>query len=215
MVYSMNVQPEWGFGPKVDWEGQDAPARFIPALAPVNDGGVNGDSYDAGLPVDGDNFPKWVKWSDPNGNPVPDFDNGPFLNVSEKAKAVIESLEPSIHQFFPVEYRAHNGKGHGTRYWFVVCNRLDSVDREHTTMVLRRGLEWRPARDLVRRGEEIPPHIDPTVPPRLVFNLGAIGQTHIWVDKHLGGQRYISVFAARTFASAGLTGIRPSAEESI
>jgi hypothetical protein len=215
MVYGLNVKPEWGFQPKVNWEGEKEPARPIPALNPVNDGGVCGDSFNGGLPVDGSNFPKWVKWRDPNGNPVPDFDKIPYLNVSEKAKRLIESLEPSVHQFFPVEYQDMKGEFRETRYWFVSCNRIDSVDREHTTMVLRKGLEWRPARDMVRRGEEIPSHIDPAQPPRTVFNLKAIGDKHVWVDKHLSGQRYISDAAAKAFANAGLTGIRPSKQESI
>lgn len=209
MVYGLNVQPEWGFGPKVNWEGQDEyPARAIPALNPVNDGGVNGDSYHAGLPVDGANFPKWVKWSDPNGNPVPDFDGGPFLNVSEKAKAVIESLEPDVHQFFPVEYHDHKGKSHGTRYWFVPCNRLDTVDRNHTNMVLLDGLQWTSPKNVLRMGESLPPNIDSTKPSKYVFNLAAIGDHHIWRDKHIGGGPWISDKMADALTGAALTGLR-------
>jgi hypothetical protein len=209
MVYGLNVQPEWGFGPKVDWEGQDEyPARAIPALNPVNDGGTSGDSYLGGIPVDGTNFPKWVKWSDPNGNPVPDFDGGPFLNVSEKAKAVIESLEPGVHQFFPVEYEDHKGNSFGTRYWFVVCNRLDSVDRDHTNMALRKGWEWTAPKTFLRRGEPLPEHLDPSKPAKPVFNLKAIGDKHFWVDKHISSSVWLSDRGAELLQSEGLTGIR-------
>lgn len=31
------------------------------------------------------------------------------LNMSEKAKRVIESFEPGVHQFFPVEYQDKTG----------------------------------------------------------------------------------------------------------
>lgn len=214
MVYGLNVSLEWGFDPKVDWDGKGGPPPVIPALNRANDGGVGG-GRSGGMPVDGTNFPKWVKWSDPNGNPIPDFDQTPMLNISDKARRIIESLEPGVHQFFPVEYQHHKGQDIGTRYWFVICNRIDSVDREHTTFVLRKGLEWASARDLVRRGEAIPDHIDPTAPARMLFNLKAIGEKHLWVDKHLAGQRYISDAAAEAFAAAGLTGIRPSKEESV
>lgn len=207
MVYGLNVKPEWGFDPKVSWEGQEAP-RPIPALNPVNDGGVNGDGYFAGLPVDGTNFPKWVRWSDPNGNPVPDFDRVPFLSVSEKAKGVIESLEPGVHQFFPVEYQDKDGNFTETRYWFVPCNRIDSVDHDHTTMVLGKFGYWRPVQDLVRRGEPLPPNADPTKPSKYVFNRRQIGDRHIWRDKHIGNSVWLSDQAAARFKSEGLTGVR-------
>lgn len=208
MVYSLNVKPEWGFDPKIDWEGKGNPLR-IPALQPANDGGVTGDGHHAGLPVDGTNFPKWVRWSDPNGNPVPDFDPIPYLNVSEKAKQVIESLEPGVHQYFPVEYQDKKGNFTGIRYWFVPCNRIDSVDREHSNMVLVDGLQWTPPKDLVRRGEPLPPNVDASRPAAFVFNLKAIGDRQIWRDKHIGGAAcLISDAMAELFKSEGLTGLR-------
>jgi hypothetical protein len=208
MVYGLNVKPEWGFDPKVDWEGKEEP-RAIPALNPANDGGVTGDGYHAGLPVDGSNFPKWVRWSDPNGNPVPDFDQVPFLSVSEKAKQVIESLEPDVHQFFPVEYQDKKGNFTAVRYWFVPCNRIDSVDREHSNMVLLDGRQWTPPKDLVRMGEPLPPNVDPDKPAEFVFNLNAIGSRYIWRDKHIGGATcFISDAMAELFKKEGLTGLR-------
>lgn len=206
MVYGLNVQPEWIAHPKIEiLEGGDGP---IPALKPVKDGGVGGASRTGGVPVDGANFPKRVSWTDPHGNPVPDFDATPHLNVSERAKQIIESVEPGIHQFFPVAYVV-NGQSDGIRYWFVPCNRIDSLDRDHTTMVLRKGNIWRPASDLVRRGEAIPPHIDPTQPAKMVFNLKAIGNRHIWSDKHIGGAGYfISDKMADAFREVGLTGLQ-------
>jgi hypothetical protein len=208
MVYGLNVQNEWGFGPKVNWEGEDGPHPIIPALNPANDGGVNGDSYHAGLPVDGTNFPKWVKWTDPNGNPVPDFDQAHFTSVSEKAREVIESLEPGVHQFFPIEYQNHKGKSWDTRYWFIVCNRLDSIDREHSNMVLLDGWEWTSLKNVLRMGEPLPANVDPAKPSKLVFNLKQIGDKHFWVDKHISTSVWLSDRAAELFQSEGLTGIR-------
>jgi hypothetical protein len=209
MVYGLNVQNEWGFGPKVDWEGQDEkPTRQIHVLNYVSDGGVNGKGVHAGRPVDGTNFPKWMRWGEPGGNPVPDFDNSFYVNVSEKAKAVIESLEPGVHQFFAFECTNTKTKVEETRYWFVVCNRLDSVDREHSNMVLLDGWEWRGIKDLIRRGTPLPDYVDPAKPSKLVFNLKVIGDKHFWVDKHISSSVWLSDRAAELIQQQGLTGIR-------
>lgn len=208
MVYSLNVRPEWGFDPKRDWDGKNDPARRILALDPVDDGGVVWNSHNSGVPVDGGNFPRWVRWADPNGNPVPDFDSIPYLSVSERAKQAIESLEAGVHQFFPVDYQDSNGRHTSTRYWFVPCNRIDSADRDHTNMVLRKGLEWCPPKDMLRRGEPIPSNVDPGKPSKLVLNLAAIGDHHIWRDKHITSSQFISDAMASIFQQEGLTGIR-------
>lgn len=213
MVYSLNVRPEWGFDPKRDWEGKDQPSRRISALNPVDDGGVVWDSHNSGVPVDGANFPKWVRWTDPNGNPIPDFDNVPFLSVSDKAKQIIEALEPGVHQFFPVEYQDGQGRITGVRYWFVPCHRIDSVDRKHTNMVLRKGLEWTPAKDMLRRREPVPDNVDPSKPSKLVLNLAAIGDRQVWRDKHISSSLFISDAMASQFKAEKLTGLRLDGSE--
>lgn len=207
MAYGLYVYPEWGYYPKVEpLDGFDGP---IDAINPVNDGGVGWSGRTGGVPVDGKHFPKHVRWADPNGNPVPDFDRTPALNVSERAKRVIEELEPGVHQFFPVEYVNAKGEFLEVRYWLVVANRRDGMDREHTNMVLMHGQVWRPADYMVSRGEPIPPHIDPSAPSRLVFNLKAIGDAHLWVDKHLDSPSvWLSDAAAERFTAEKLTGLR-------
>lgn len=209
MVYVLNVQPEWGFEPKRNWDGEDGTAPPIPVLHLVDDGGVSSDSYHAGLPVDGGNFPKWVRWSDPGGNSVPDFDNTPFLSVSEKAKATIEQLEPGVHQFFPVEYRDKDGRPSSIRYWFVPCNRIDSVDRSRSNMVLRHGRQWMSPKNASRLGEILPGNVDVGKPAAYVFNLKAIAGRHIWRDKHIGGATcFISDAMGDAFKLANLTGLK-------
>jgi hypothetical protein len=54
--------------------------------------------------------------------------------VSEKFRKVIEGFEPGIHQFVPVNIVWKDGERAGDYYWFFCCNRLDSMDREKTTM---------------------------------------------------------------------------------
>lgn len=207
MAYGLNVKPEWGYYPKVETlDGYEGP---ISALSPVNDGGVGWSGRTGGVHVDGAHFPTRVKWADPNGNPAPDFDSTPDLNVSERARRVIEDVEPSVHQFFPVEYVDSKGAFLENRYWLVIGNRLDAMDRERTNMVLRKGKVWRPADYMVSRGEEIPAHINPEEPAKLVFNAEAIGGAHLWVDKHIDGHvAWLSDFLGERLLAEKLTGLR-------
>ncbi|MGH6617651.1 imm11 family protein [Sphingomonas sp.] len=56
--------------------------------------------------------------------------------------------------------------------------------------------------------DDIPPHIDPSMPPKLVFNRSQIGSSHIWRDKHIdiGGPFIFDDFAA-ALRSSDLTGL--------
>jgi hypothetical protein len=201
MVYGLNVKPEWGYYPKVETLNGDvakAPSIIVP------DDGVG----TGGFPRETANLPKRVKWMDPNDNPVPDFDTTPMLNVSERVKQLVESLEPGIHQFVPVEYLDRKGNFLEKRYWFVVCNRIDSLDRERTTMLFVPGQGWMNPIVANRLGETIPPHINIKEPARLVFNLAQIGSVHLWHDKFLGSSEFISDKMAEAFLAAGITGLR-------
>jgi hypothetical protein len=54
---------------------------------------------------------------------MPDFEDSYFINISERAKALIEQLEPGRHQFLPIDYERKNGTLVERRYMFVICNR--------------------------------------------------------------------------------------------
>lgn len=210
MVYGLNVKPVWGYYPKVEvQDGDTATAKSII----VSDSGVG----TGGFPKETAGLPKRAIWKDPNGNPVPDFDQTPMLNVSERAKQVIEDLEPGVHQFVPVDYFDAKGNFLESRYWFVVCNRIDSLDREHTTMALSLPMEeWCTIKDAQRWGIPIPPHLDPDQPSKMVFSLSQIGSAQMWHDKFLGsGSRWISDRMADALTSAMLTGIAPAKAEAV
>ena len=54
--------------------------------------------------------------------------------VSGKMRDVIEQLEPGVHQFQPVELIWMEDDSHAADFfWFNPCNRVDGMDREHTT----------------------------------------------------------------------------------
>jgi hypothetical protein len=213
MVYGLNVKPEHGY--YVDFDPLDGDVRNIKLLDETPDDGVHprGRAFAAGRAVDPTNVPTKVQWKDRQRHAVPDFDNGPFLNVSARAKALIEQFEPGVHQFLPVEFVDIDGKHLEDRWFFVVCNRLDTIDRQHVQgFLLWRGKMWTPIDDYVRdMPEEIPPGYDTSQKPRLVFNRAQIGGAHFWCDKHLGSDGpFISDAVAAAVKASPLSGLRLS-----
>ena len=115
---------------------------------------------------------------------------GQFL-VNDKFKDIVEGLEPGVHQFFPMELYVGD-EYQRTDYFFNICNRLDTMDREQSFPINARGF-YRP-----QEGE----------PHRLVFSTAKIGNHHAWRDKCVpGGAAYISNELAQSLQDAGITGI--------
>lgn len=213
MVFGLNVRPVYGHYPRVESLDDrfdkhfSLKPKFRPE-PPMKDGKMDYGAMRRELP-------NRMKWKDTAGRQIPDFDQTPTLNVSERAKAVIESVEPGVHEFEPVEYEYSRGGRTETRFWLRIGNKIDTLDREHTNMVLHLG-NWRPAADLVRLGIPIPQNVDPNAPPKMVFNLAQVGNAHIWHDKHLSsGSRWISDRMAQAFLDAGLTGIEPGQADAV
>ncbi|WP_432283705.1 hypothetical protein SLT36_17615 [Aminobacter sp. BA135] len=119
-----------------------------------------------GRPVEATYIPTTIELTGPK-RPIPDIYDAFVLTVSAKVKDVIESLEPGVHQFFPIEYVWNDGSHAADRFWFVPCNRLDTVDRAKTTF------EFRNVWFLDGSKNE------------LVFNRSQIGNHHVWIDKFI------------------------------
>lgn len=151
-------------------------------------------------------MPTRIRWLDRRRHAVPDFDNGLVDNVSDRAMALIEAHEPGVHQFLPIDYSDVDGAPFGRRHALIVCNRIDSLDREHTTMVLHRGRVWQPATDL--DPADRPPGCDISVPAKLVFSARQIGDTQLWWDRHLRNGPFLSDWLAGALKTSGLTGLR-------
>ena len=96
--------------------------------------------------------------------------------VSSKFRDLVERFEPGIHQFIPVDvYLPSRTDPIETYYWFNVGQRLDSVDREHTTY--RWDLDWTKENGFwSKRGVS---------DAKLVLSTARIGAHHIWVDPHV------------------------------
>lgn len=214
MIYGLNVRPVYNPYPSV--ESMDdrfgkhftLKKQFQPPL-PMKDGKVDFGAIKRVLPMK-------MKWKDSAGRQIPDFDQTPTLNISERVKQLIEEIEPGVHQFEPVEYTYSRGGRTEMRYWLKMGNKIDGLDHEHTTMVLSEGIQWVPPRDLLRRGLPIPPGIDPEQKPRLVFNLAKIGDKQMWNEPLLNsGNVFMTDRLAQAFRDAELTGIELSEFDSV
>jgi hypothetical protein len=189
-------------------EALDGDPRRVELVDPSPDGGVPLDGayvFVAGRPVVPEFMPRRMRWRDPQGRPIPDFEDGLILSVSSRARGLIETLEPGAHQFLPVRFEDAAGGSIEQRYFLIVCNRIDSVDREHTTMLLWQGEVWQPAHLLPR--DDLPPGFDASVEPRLVFSLSRIGRHHLWRDKHLRQGPFVSAMLADALTESGMTGL--------
>lgn len=168
-----------------------------------------------GRRVRAEHVPTEMVWSGPAGKGIPDFDDSYFLNVSERARAAIEAVEPDVHQFLPVDYFDGAGAPIERRYVFVVCNRVATVDPLRTTLILFRGM-WLPASDLeLDFPEAIPAGFDRTLPAKVVFSEARAAGVHFWIDKNLLNQTFMSNAAAEALGAAGLSGLAIVERESV
>lgn len=161
--------------------------------------------------------PTRIEWQE-NG-PVPDVQTQHgMIVVPERFREIVEQFEPGVHQFLPVTYVDRDHSHMADRFYFVAGNRVDSVDREHTKMVLSKGHLWRPVKDLIRlnRFNEIPEGFDVEASPKIVFNNAQIGNRHVWSDKFLplNGPK-VSDPLAEALLAQEFTGIALSAAESV
>lgn len=87
--------------------------------------------------------------------------------VNDRFKDIVESIEPDVHQYFPVDVVWEDGTLAQKMYLFNICNRLDAVSREASTAELRKGRMWEPSTG------------------KMVFSTTRVGDHHIWIDRHI------------------------------
>ena len=209
----------WGLSIKTPYlinigaEPLDGDFQKVDVIDRTPDGGALPGGVGSGRPVNAEHVPTKMRWGDARYK-IPDFNRSWCINVSERAKKLIDHYEPNTHQFFPVEYYNKSGKLLESRYFMVVCNRIDSLDHDKTTMVFIRdnhGSYWLPVFDLVARSRQhlIPPHLQHDTKSKLVFNRAQIGSHKIWRDKYLleGNGPWISDELATALKTSDLTGL--------
>ena len=132
-----------------------------------------------------------------------------FLIVPETFRAILEELEPGVHQFFPLtlEWKdgtpIERGAGRGrspdgnVRYWFNPCNRIDGVDPVNTTWL--RSAIWKSLNPNLAPGEE----------PKLVFSRALVGDRHAWIEKLIAHSLplYISTAFGDRLRETNVTGL--------
>jgi hypothetical protein len=183
-------------------------AELVEVEDPTPDGGLYmtyGRALVSGRRVKLDHIPKQMK--EHGGGVLADYTSSySLLCVSDKFKAVVEAIEPGVHQFIPFEIVGTRKRHVADRWFMVVCNRLDTVDREHTTMVLKNSVVWRQASEVP--SEQWPPHIDSNTPGELFLSLSQIGNHHLWYDKHLGDDHPLaSDVLVEALKTSGVTGV--------
>ncbi len=121
-----------------------------------------------------------------------DFEGQFVATVNDRFRRLIEEIEPGIHQFEPVRYIGRDDELLEERWFWQVCNRLDTVDRERSNGEIRR-VTYGP-----RKG----------VPMRVVFNLEAIGRAKFWCDKHYTPGRLITDEVHERLIAERVTGLQ-------
>ena len=188
-------------------------ANFAETMAPGI--GPIGDASASGFRVKAETLPKKMRYDD--ARPPLDFDATEALQfVSPRAKALIERFEPGVHQFEPIEYVRSDGTHVADMFVFIVCRRLDTMDRAHTNMILYDNLRWLPAKSVRRYDPNlVPPGTDLEAPARAVFNLGQIGDAGIWRDTHITPTIYASDAIVDAIKAEGLTGFGGGPQEAV
>jgi Immunity protein family (Imm11) len=143
----------------------------------------------AGRAVKPDHVPTRAQWASKRYSPPDVVFSRKMYFVSEAFKDIIERHEPSVHQFFPVEFLYKDGSFARQMYFFNICTRLDGMDRERATAQLRKGIAFDP-----RTGD-------------FLFSLKQIGDAHAWVDKHVIFGNFLSSTVVDEMKQQGLTGI--------
>ena len=209
-VYYVDTKPVLPH--RVNQVPMDGDMNNVRAIDQTPDGG--GRSFKgvhAGRHCDTSQFPSKVEWQGPSDHLiVGDFNTGEagVLHVSGRAKDFIDSIEPGVHQFVPFTLICADAPL-ADRYWWVIGNRIDSVDRQHSNYVLLGGRMWRTGRNVAESfPDHLPPDADVEATPTLVFSEPQIAGVHVWRDKFLDtGGPLASDFFARFVQDAGLSGV--------
>lgn len=190
MVWMINYQPKPNSWPDARHVGGDTDRMELEDA--TLDGGVNivGARYASGRRLRTENAPTEVVWL--SCRKLQDLESTRMGNVSVRLRELIEDIEPGVHQFIPIPFVSRRGEALGTRWFWQVCNRLDTVHRDRTNWQLS-GPSWRPPKD---SGST------------LIFDVARIGRHSFWHDKYLINGPFISDEAKAQFCEAGMTGLR-------
>ncbi len=105
--------------------------------------------------------------------------------VSPKLKALIEQLDPDVHQFEPVTLTWKDRSVAGEWFWFIPARRLKSLKEDQLNPPLHPTGTWYPIDPVTKE------HVDHDK-LRIVFDKTKIGDAVIWCDPALVGRIFVS-----------------------
>ena len=109
--------------------------------------------------------------------------NGRIIAVNAALKAVIERLEPGVHEFFPFELRMPKGKTYPSQYYILrVCQYFDALSRADS---LDGAVEDRPIYGTDRTRTDLRDKSKKTI-TGLAFRQSVFGSAHLWRDRSFG-----------------------------
>lgn len=169
-------------------------------------------SYLLGRPVLLQNVPTKLAWMS-KASPDDYFTAHSFPCVSDRFRKIIEHLEPSVHQFFPLEVVDRRNERVADYWLWVVCQRIDSLDRTETTMVLYNNSVWLTPEDAY--ADQVDAEKYKNIKSKIVFNSSQIAGRHFWRDSFLIQGLWCSGAAAELIQEAGLVGIELVPKETV
>jgi hypothetical protein len=150
--------------------------------------GIGTNKQNSGRPVDPSSVPTAILW--PANRKTQDFENLFVRTVSDRFRLLIEEIEPQVHQFLTLGYFNRTGELFEWRWFWQICNRVDSVFSDRPGWKLDRGL-WRY------------PHDD-----RYIFDVKKSCLCHFWHEKHILSGILMSEFAMARLNEEDISGFK-------
>ncbi|MEM9015040.1 MAG: DUF1629 domain-containing protein [Pseudomonadota bacterium] len=168
--------------------------------SPIAGGGV----FRSGYPAKPETVPTMAQFIK-NPKKIPDiFGSAGVKLVSDSVKHTIESLEPNIHRFYPIDLYWVNGESAERRWALNICQRIDGVDKEKSSL-----WESRYPVDKPRVGGKLSALMLDHKHKRLVLSASQISGHHLWYDKYYSGMAaFLSDDLMAAFKAAKVTGAR-------
>jgi hypothetical protein len=164
--------------------------RYLRLKDPTPDGGANIPTSpgDSGRPVLPGSVAKVVQF--PANRKIQDLEALFQYTVSERLKDLIEEIEPEVHQFVKVKFVSKSSKVLENRWFWQICNRIDSIYGSRSGWHMDRGIWLHPA----------------SSPP--IFDNTKIGSAQFWREKHYNTGMMLSEEAVARFNENDISGFQ-------
>lgn len=190
-------------------------ANFGEAIKPG--AGPIGEYAHSGYRVSTDYLPTKMRYDDAPPPPLDIERLSALTFCSDGFRQLVERLEPGVHQFEPIEYVRSDGSHVADMYVFFICQRLDTVDHEHTNLIFYKNLMWLTAKHMARRHPEaLPPGVDLEAKPKMVYDHKKVGGHYLWREIYeLGTPAHASEALVNAVRESGLTGMSANKQETV